>query len=322
MTCSESLHRFITENPTPPFGYKQPWLTGLGHFTLIPTQVAIGLWNAVDTTAPCCTRVAYRVLSLFLNLLLLPITLLGMAIKGLGEILPKHHYKDEELTDEALKIWRMPAEEAHIIYSQLERFTKFCKDHEISVFIDGGTRLGALRHHGIIPWDNDADLGIAKADLEQLENKRSALEAAGLTLQRAPEGTYHKIGIKGQTSYVDLFTFDWLTTDEGEKRWTYSTSDFRALWPRCYFREDDFKDPSNPQATSLIDFGPDDHQIQVPQLNLNDHQKTIERWYGDDCMIRGVLSHTHIEICGWMCPCFNFTKCRFKITDFAPAPWV
>lgn len=44
---------------------------------------------------------------------------------------------------------------------------KACKTLGIQYFLDSGTALGAARHKGFIPWDDDVDLGMLRADYER-----------------------------------------------------------------------------------------------------------------------------------------------------------
>ena len=45
---------------------------------------------------------------------------------------------------------------------------KVCKEHGLRYYIMAGTMLGAVRHKGFIPWDDDLDIGMPRADYDLL----------------------------------------------------------------------------------------------------------------------------------------------------------
>jgi lipopolysaccharide cholinephosphotransferase len=54
------------------------------------------------------------------------------------------------------------------LLEMLQEFDGFCKKHDLTYYLSGGTLLGAVRHKGFIPWDDDIDVNMPRPDCEKL----------------------------------------------------------------------------------------------------------------------------------------------------------
>ena len=54
------------------------------------------------------------------------------------------------------------------LLESLKWFNHFCRENNLRYYAIGGTILGAMRHEGFIPWDDDIDLGMPRKDYEKL----------------------------------------------------------------------------------------------------------------------------------------------------------
>lgn len=72
--------------------------------------------------------------------------------------------------------------EQEILLDLLVKLDRFFSEHNITYYIDGGTAIGAIRHNGFLPWDDDADVYVTRKNYDKLLSVAGELEDIGVVL--------------------------------------------------------------------------------------------------------------------------------------------
>lgn len=153
----------------------------------------------------------------------------------------------------------------------LREVTRVLEELKIPYFMQGGTMLGAVRHEGFIPWDDDVDLGIPRADYDRLLTEVSAHLPENLELRTYDDPTDHhyyfarivdtryqirrmgSIEERLENIWVDLFPLDGMPNGLLSRQW----HKFRLLMTRLKFHLSCFekvniKRPGRPLIERII----------------------------------------------------------------------
>ncbi len=142
-------------------------------------------------------------------------------------------YFEEETRDD----FTIPSFMKHAWASQLEILNKvdiICKENDIPYFADWGTLLGAVRHKGYIPWDDDIDLCMMRHDLERFCEVIDNYDGIIIhTCYNTPDHGFHAARVMNSTMFtverdvykeyhgfpfpvgLDVFTLDYVPRDKG-----------------------------------------------------------------------------------------------------------
>lgn len=165
-------------------------------------------------------------------------------------ILEKGVFDETFLREEVRCGFKVTAERKNlwmVILDILLEFDKVCRKHNLHYFLDSGTLLGAVRHKGFIPWDDDIDVAMPREDYEKLITLSYEFEEPYL-LQYPKEGSdywYSFVKVRNinttfapkafmynafnQGCFIDVFPYDEFGLEESESLFETMTTLVRAL---------------------------------------------------------------------------------------------
>ena len=136
----------------------------------------------------------------------------------------------------------------------LKQVTELCNRYDLQYFLLGGTFLGAVRHRGFIPWDDDIDIGMPRADFEKfckIAEKELVKPLGFVSYKNNKEHIYFHprvynfnsrvvdrsgVEVKETYAWIDVFPLDGMP----ENKFVRKLHGFRLLFWRMLFMYSQF----------------------------------------------------------------------------------
>lgn len=127
-----------------------------------------------------------------------------------------------------------------VILSIMKDIDNMCKENNIEYYLIGGSAIGAIRHKGFIPWDDDLDIIMSPQNYERfLKISEDKLDREKYYIQKGAKDwplEFSKVKLKGtileehegyivhedmKGIYVDIFKMDNVSDNQLIARWQY-----------------------------------------------------------------------------------------------------
>ncbi len=150
------------------------------------------------------------------------------------------------------------------LLQQFKFIDSLLRQHDINYWAIDGTLMGAIRHQGFIPWDDDIDIEMKQSDINRLFSLEDILNQHGFYLKKHDKHFY-KIA-----DDFDIFIY--------EER--------KGASPNCFYTYLDDHEIFPLQKLKLCDF-----EVYAPHKA----EEYLKRAYGNDCLERCIIWNHHLN---------------------------
>lgn len=130
------------------------------------------------------------------------------------------------------------------LYNMMDYLDKLCNKHDIKYWAIGGTALGMMRNKGIIPHDDDIDIGMLQEDYDKLIRLEDDFRKDGYIVEKNEVAKFSQQKYLNNSEHIfskwiDIFIFEKMTDSQNHQILRYKSQKHRDLWPLEWFYEDE-----------------------------------------------------------------------------------
>ena len=180
-----------------------------------------------------------------------------------------------------VKLKQVSSDIISILYQLLYDTHTILKNNNIKYYITGGSLLGAVRHNGIIPWDDDIDICVNHSDLRKIMGLRDIFGKCGYGISKIWLGLKiflkNRPRIPGKTysfPFIDVFP---VSKVNGKYVLSYKT--LREMWPKEVYHEKELFPLDLYTCGSYTVYGPKEPLGYLDRMYGKDWNKIAYRQY-------------------------------------------